>query len=292
MIAILVRRAIGENVVTDIKIVDKSLMMIFLLEECNLSCAHCVRDDEPMDPGYSLTFEQLRMCLSDCQSLKTIEWVHFSGGEPTLWRRGKLDLVDPLVEISRAGFEPGFTTNGSFIEDYDKCQDIFLRYFNQSDKRLRLYLSIDTFHGNFDAEKGRAKCLDNVTRFKRELPPEKGELLDIKVISVISKEDESLLPDEMVEHYETLGVTFVFIPLKLMGRAKALAHLCPDLSSDEPEDLGAYHRYHASRIQKGPDEISNIVLIGNDYYFPEPWRKVARLGRLPLDIIDAYSDDI
>ena len=93
-------------------IIDRTLMMIFLLETCNLSCPHCVRDDEPMDTGYRLTSRQLLECLRDCDRLETIEWVHFSGGEPTLWREGERDLVDLLVDISNAGFEPGFTTNG------------------------------------------------------------------------------------------------------------------------------------------------------------------------------------
>jgi MoaA/NifB/PqqE/SkfB family radical SAM enzyme len=107
------KRDTGHNEGMEIKIGDKSLMMIFLLEECNFSCDHCVREDEPMHPGYKLSFEQLKMCLSDCHSLQSIEWVHFSGGEPTLWTDGKRDMVDLLIEISRAGFEPGFITNGS-----------------------------------------------------------------------------------------------------------------------------------------------------------------------------------
>ena len=45
--------------------IDSTFMMIFLLEECNFSCDHCVRCDEPMAPGYTLTYEQLNTCLSD-----------------------------------------------------------------------------------------------------------------------------------------------------------------------------------------------------------------------------------
>ena len=67
-----------------IEIDDKSLMMIFLLEECNLECAHCIREDESMEPGYRLSFEQLQLCLSDCHGLESIRWVHFSAGEPAL----------------------------------------------------------------------------------------------------------------------------------------------------------------------------------------------------------------
>jgi len=93
-------------------VLDKTLIMIFLLEECNNDCPHCVRTDEPMLPGYKLYSEQLKICLEDCKKLESIEWVHFSGGEPTIWREGALGLVDLLIAISDAGFDPGFTTNG------------------------------------------------------------------------------------------------------------------------------------------------------------------------------------
>ena len=45
-----------------------------------------------MDPGYQLSFRQLQLCLSDCRGLKSITWVHFSGGEPTLWTEANRDL--------------------------------------------------------------------------------------------------------------------------------------------------------------------------------------------------------
>jgi hypothetical protein len=32
-----------------------------------------------------------------------------------------------------------------------------------------------------------------------------------------------------------------------------------------------------------------LVLIGNDYYLPDPWQKVAQLGHLPKNVINAYS---
>jgi len=279
----------------EIEIDDKSLMMIFLLEECNFTCACCVREDEPMDPDYKLSFGQLQSCLSDCRSLESICWVHFSGGEPTLWTERDRDLVDLLLEIAKAGFTPGFTTNGSFFVDYSRCQQFFGKYVDGSIMPLRVYLSIDTFHHNFDVEKGRAQSLDNVIKCKQELPPAKADLLNIAVIAVISKDFKSLLPSEMIGHYESQGIAFSFIPLIPRGKAKSLSHLCPDLSSDNPEDLGAYQRFHHKESRKKRDETKNqhradyIVLIGDDYYFADPWRKVAQLGHLPDTIIRAYS---
>jgi MoaA/NifB/PqqE/SkfB family radical SAM enzyme len=278
-----------------IEIGDKSLMLIILLEKCNFACIHCAREDEPMDLGYKLSFGQLQSCLSDCRSLDTVSWVHFSGGEPTLWREGNRDLLDLLLEISKAGFTPGFTTNGSFFTDYSKCDNFFRKYVDGSTKPLRLYFSIDTFHNNFDAKRGRARSLDNVIKCRQELPSAKEKLLEIAVIVVISRESKSLLPDEMIRHYESLGVSFGFIPLYCKGKAESFSHLCPDLSSDNPEDLGAYQRFHQKATRKKRDETKDrnradhINLIGNDYFFANPWRKVARLGHVPDEIIQAYT---
>lgn len=279
-----------------IDIHDKSLMMIILLEECNLTCAHCVREDEPMDPGYRLSFEQLQSCLSDCHSLEAIRWVHFSGGEPTLWKEGNRNLVHLLLQISEAGFTPGFTTNGSYFVDYRRCREFFEEYLSGSTMPLRLYLSIDTFHRNFAARRGRARILDNVIRCRQELPSAKADLLNINVLTVISKDPASLLPVEMVEYYESLGVTFGFVPLLLRGKTKSFSHLCPDLSSDNPDDLGAYYRFYREQDRKrqrrpgNRHEASFINLIGDDYYFDNPWRNVGQLGNLPETIIRAYSE--
>jgi MoaA/NifB/PqqE/SkfB family radical SAM enzyme len=277
----------GNDIKMEFKNIDKSMMMIFLLEECNFSCDHCAREDEPMYPGYKLSFDQLKMCLSDCQNLKTIEWVHFSGGEPTLWIDEELNLVDLLIEISNAGYEPGFTTNGSNFLDYNKCYNFFKKYHDHAKKKLRLYISIDTFHGNFDIEKGRAKSLDNVIRSKMDMFPGKEKLLKIIVLVIVSKETKSLLPNEMVEYYESQGIEFNFIPLEPKGKAKAISHLCPDLESNKPEDLGAYYPFYKKK--KGSDKKSNLILIGNDYYlydydhnieFTYRWHKIAQLGYL------------
>jgi MoaA/NifB/PqqE/SkfB family radical SAM enzyme len=279
-----------------IEIADKSLMMILLLEECNLDCAHCIREDEPMEPGYRLSLEQFRQCLADCRRLESIRWVHFTGGEPTLWAEEGSDLVDLLLEIAEAGYIPGFTSNGVFFEDYDKCRDFFARYFAGSDMPLRLYFSIDTFHGNFDRKRKRASSLDNILNCRQELAPAKADQLVITAMPTISKLAKSLLPEEMVEHYESQGIRFAFVPLIPMGKGRSFAHLCPDLTRDRPEGLGAFYRYyHNGKWEKLSEaerrqRADHINLIGDTYYFAEPWRKVGRLGDLPDEIVRAYAE--
>jgi MoaA/NifB/PqqE/SkfB family radical SAM enzyme len=290
-----------------IKINDRSFMMVFLLEECNFACPHCVREDEPMEVGYKLSFGQLRSCLGDCNTLGSVRRVHFSGGEPTLWREGDLDLVDLLHEIAASGFTPGFISNGSLFCDYGRCYDFFRRYVDSSGVSLRFYLSIDTFHGNFDPGIGRAQSLDNVLRCKGELPENKGDLIgQPHVVVTVSKDKSSLLPDGMVAYYESKGVCFSFVPLVCAGRARYMKDLCPDLGSNDPDALGAYYRFAPELTGSSPEEDPNrptadyLILIGEYYYIHESlktgldrggWRKVAGLGQLTDSILRAYCED-
>jgi MoaA/NifB/PqqE/SkfB family radical SAM enzyme len=283
---------------------NTSLMMIFLLEECNFACPHCVRSDEPMARGYRLAFRQLQSCLADCRQLQAVSWVHFSGGEPTLWEEAGRDLVDLLLAISDAGFIPGFTSNGSAFLDYDGCDRFFRRYIDASSTPLRLYLSIDTFHENFDPGTGRARSLDNVLRCRQRLPEEKAARLETNVLVTVSKELSSLLPDAMVAHYESLGANFSFVPLAFKGRAKALGDICPLPDSDDPNDLGAYARFHRKQTIDGAgqapkrEEVSNLVLIGDTYYvvregadsLTDTWLRVGHLGALPDAIVRQYAE--
>jgi MoaA/NifB/PqqE/SkfB family radical SAM enzyme len=233
--------------------------------------------------------------LADCYRLEGISWVHFTGGEPTLWREGDRTLIDLLVEISSHGFTPGFTTNGSFFEDIGKCRELLTAYAENSTTPMRLCLSIDTFHRNFDPVSRRAKSLDNIVECIGDLSSSQADLFKIRVMAVISKDNASLLQKEMIRHYELLGVSFGFAALRLGGRARSFGHLCPDLSSDAAEGLGAYHQFHRRTSAVSHSHDTNVILadfinlIGEDYYFTSPWRNVGHLGDLPSELLEAYQ---
>jgi MoaA/NifB/PqqE/SkfB family radical SAM enzyme len=281
------------------EIADTSLMMVFLLEACDFSCPHCVRPDEPMERGYRLTLRQLRACLADCRRLPAVEWVHFSGGEPTLWREGDRDLADLLRMIADAGFVPGFTTHGDALRDDDACADLLGRYLEASSTPLRLYLSIDTFHGNFDPEAGRAPALDAVLLYREGLRGA-AERLEANVLVTVSKDPASLLPVEMEAHYEARGARFIHVPLRCAGRAKELAEACP---GETPAEQGAYAPFHRERAPvreprgEGPATESSLILIGDDYHvllaeggeLRERWRTVGRLGAIPDGIARQFA---
>lgn len=274
----------------DIRIRDKYFVMVFLLEECNFSCAHCVREDEPMEIGYKLSFEQHRRFLADCLSLESVRWVEHSGGETTLWSDGDLDLTDILIAEARAGFEPGFTSNGSLFVDSATCHDFFQKYFASVAMPLRVYISIDIFHKNYDAQKGRCLSLDNILSYRDNLPAPKRGMLDIIPLTYVTRETSSVLPEEMRRHYQKRGAPFRVLPVRPVGKARSFAHLCPDLSSDSSDKLGAYYPFRPDRPRDARSDASNLVLIGENYLLPEPeWHVIGRLGDLPRAAIDAYS---
>jgi hypothetical protein len=268
---------------------DNSLLMVFLLEECNGSCRHCVREEEPMAAGYRLSQTQLRQCLADCARLESLRWVHFSGGEPTLWSDGDRNLTDALLDVARAGYVPGFTTNGSRFEDYAACRDFFQKYVAAVDVPLRTFISVDTFHRNFDVGSCSCRSLDNVLRYRDTLPGHQQALLEVHPLAVISKSPASLLPAEMLRRYESLGAPFRVVPLRPKGRARLLAEECPNLDGDTEQDLGAFYRFRPRGAEVGTAPATNLVLVGKDYYLSEPeWRVVAKLGHLPEEVVRAY----
>jgi organic radical activating enzyme len=281
-------------------------MAILLLEPCNFDCPHCCRIDEPMAPGYRLTAGQLRACLEDARALTTLTWFHFSGGEPTLWAEEDLDLVDLLLDVSEAGYDPSFTTNGSGFVNPDRCRDFFARYVENARRPLLLYMSVDTFHGNFDREKERAPSVDNVVDFRETLSPEQAALIDLRFYATLSKAPESLLPEKMIRHYESRGVTVQFAPLSPMGKGRDLTALCPNVETGTAESMGAYFPFHKpkrSRPASPPtgkerEEATVLALIGDTYYFhfyatdpgeKDRWLEIGRLGGLPPEVVKAYT---
>jgi hypothetical protein len=141
--------------------------------------------------------------------------------------------------------------------------------------------------------------------FKRHLPREEQELLPITVAATISKDFRSLLPDDMVKHYERVGVEFAFLPMRPIGKGGRLRHLCPDVESDDAEDLGAFELVSSpesrrERARKQRHKGMGLILIGDTYWDriqkdgdtePGLWRQIGRLGHLPSWIIGAYAGE-
>ncbi|MFH1229936.1 MAG: radical SAM protein [Planctomycetota bacterium] len=271
----------------------KKNVTILLLEECNFNCRNCFREDENIYPGYKLSWQDIKTILSDCQKVSLVQGISFTGGEPTLWQEDKYNLIDLLIEIAKTGFSTGFITNGSYFVNYDKCRAFFERYFAEADKPLFITVSMDTFHNNFNKRTKRASELDNLLKYKTGLPVLKQNLLKIHIEVVVSKEKTSLLPDDLISYYESMGISFKFTPLVPVGKGRALKKICPELGRNDEEGLGAFYvarHKNKPHVFQYRDRIHIFMIDGNYYLFSttNKDRIFARLGQLNDDILDDY----
>ena len=252
-------------------------MGMTLLHKCNFNCPHCgylyVSDNEDHDikPGYRMTWDQIQRLIADCNSAKNERFSFvINGGEPTLWEEGDLKFIDVLLAVAGGNINPTYNTNGSYFVDYAQCHDFFNRYSKESDTLLMTFISMDKFHDNYDRKKGRAESLDNIVRVLDEMPPEKKELHRIHVITIVSKDPDSYLPEEMKEYYGAMGITFGYFPLQPIGRAKNLMDEMPD-SKEVFKNMPP-----PPKKDKGGYPIGTLV--GENYM--HHGKKVAQLGNI------------
>lgn len=249
------------------------IMGVSLLHKCNFNCAHCGyiyvgdAEDHIIKPGYRLTWNQVLTAIQDCVSLKNSYWnVNFTGGEPTLWREDGKDFVDVLAATANGGQLPTYNTNGSYFDDYEKGHDFFRKYLDHTDVPLKTFVSMDKFHKNYDEQAGRAKSLDNIAKAIASFPQAARDLLSVHVVIIVTKDPNSSLPEEMKQHYGSMGITFGDFPMLNIGKAKNLKDQMPEFSGYPP-------------IPRGEGEGPGVlVLVGDDYYHGS--KRIGKLGRM------------
>lgn len=255
------------------------IMGISLLHKCNFSCEHCGyiyvgdAEDHIIRPGYRLTWDQVMTAISECTSLKDSYWnMNYTGGEPTLWEEDGKDLVDILIATANAGVLPTYNTNGSYFNDYDESYVFFNRYIDNADTPLKTFISMDKFHKNYDQKAGRAKSLDNLIKVLETFPDDKRSLLPTHVVIIVTKDPNSSLPEEMKNHYGSMGITFGDFPMLNIGKAKKLQDQLPEFDGYPPLP------------GKEGDGPHGLVLVGDDYYIGN-----TRTGKLG-SMMDLYPN--
>jgi MoaA/NifB/PqqE/SkfB family radical SAM enzyme len=262
------------------------LMGVALLHKCNFNCEHCGyiyigdAEDHQIRPGYKLTWDQFQTAIADCRSMEDDYWnMNFTGGETTLWEDDGKEFVDVLIETAKRGIYPSYNTNGSYFDDYGKCYDFFHKYVENTDVPLGTFISIDKFHKNYDEEKGRSKSLDNVVRVLDELPEDKRKGLRTNVVTIVTKDPNSGLPEEMISHYSALGIGLGRgFPMMAIGKAKDLVDQLPP-----PPDFTKMRRMRENEADERPRR-RGVSLVGDDYY--QGPNIVGKLGHLR----DLYPD--
>lgn len=255
---------------------------VTLLHKCNFNCSHCGylyaadSDDHEIKPGYRLSWEQIKTLLVDCGSVKEATWSFvMNGGEPTLWEEGAKKFIDVLLATQQAGIFPTYNTNGSYFIELDQTRAFFNQYADSADLPLMTAVSMDKFHDNYDRARGRADSLDNITRVLAEMTEDKRAKHRVHVITIVSKDPNSRLPEEMKAYYGEKGITFGDFPLLPVGKAKLLEDELPD-----PKDV-----FGNNPPSRDKSKFPIATLIGNSYM--KGSQEFAKLGYLK----DAFSRD-
>ena len=123
-------------------------------------------------------------------------------------------------------------------------QDMVKRYLGkyvESGNKIKIYLTIDNFHGNYDVQTMRSKILDNLLSYMQEYKA----LIDLYVQSTFCTDDKHNLPQEFIRYYTDKGVKFMVNPLLPWGKGMKFKNIVPTLQvgSVDKSTLGAYKNY-------------------------------------------------
>ncbi|MBO4543046.1 MAG: radical SAM protein [Bacteroidales bacterium] len=98
--------------------------IIFITDECNLSCTHCViyNHCKPVHKSYSTIEKELRQSYR-----QGARFVDFEGGEPTLWRDNNLN-INHLIDLAKqiGFFSCTITTNAQNDFSWVKADSIWV----------------------------------------------------------------------------------------------------------------------------------------------------------------------
>lgn len=92
-----------------------------LTETCHGACKYCYMDSKPTDPHASDICKKTLEYFGSLSLNQRPFQVALGGGEPTLHP----EFCDVLKTFHDLGITPNYTTNGMFIENWGKAQDIF-----------------------------------------------------------------------------------------------------------------------------------------------------------------------
>ncbi len=112
---------------------------LLLTYQCNFECDHCFVWGSPWQSG-TMTLQDIRRILRQANSLGTVEWIYFEGGEPFLYYP---ILLKGVEEATRQGYQVGIVTNSYWATDVNDAFE-WLRPFAGLIRDLSI--SSDLYH--------------------------------------------------------------------------------------------------------------------------------------------------
>jgi hypothetical protein len=206
-----------------------------LTDMCNKECGACLRDTE--HPPHRLRYGDVEAYVDDLRRLSRVYRTRYqfcTGGEPTLWKDGSLDIVDVLVALHRSGLVDTLSmpTNGKVLEDVHVARDIVQRLSRRIDTPIAIGISIGKHQDNLLSEGCRA--LDNLLT----VCTEPGiQTVAIALVTLSNDDDTSTRLSSLYPK-----VFQRVTPLAPLGRASSMTQKCPSvrLSGYDKSSVGSY----------------------------------------------------
>ena len=222
--------------------------MIFLTlpltTACNNNCSYCQRPPiaKKNHSYHSMSFSEITHVLSDAKkfskSYDEIE-IKLTGGESTLWNEGSKDIKDVMFACIDHDLPFSLVSNGIYFSNKKKADFFFKHYFAKTNTKLSIFITVDSWHNNFNPTNNTCPALDNIISIEKILFPKQ---ISLTVQSTFSKQNTPNLSYNFIEKYQQLGVNFMINPFLPWGMGRNMSDLSPtlDLSNVNKKTLGAY----------------------------------------------------
>lgn len=251
------RKAVSEPVFTEL------YPALQITDSCNKQCRGCLRSANTSE--YRLSDSQFSAYLDDLRRLgesALLKYQFVTGGEPTIWKSGNIDIVDALISLFELNLIETISmpTNGKRFEDLNYTRDFFKRLSKRIDRKAIVGISISEYQENL-GETGYV-AMDNLLRVSRE----PGMKVFPVILVTMSADDD--IDMRLQKIYP--GVPQRVVALAPLGDAEGLDELCPSLPLHgcDKKSLGTFLPYFRKEIveklkisEKDFDAFPNSSLI-------------------------------
>jgi len=225
-----------------------------ITDGCNKQCKGCLRSANTS--SYKMESSEFDKYIEDLKRLgesALLKYQFVTGGEPTIWKSGEMDIVDALASLFELNLISTISmpTNGKNFEDLNYTREFFKRLSSRISRKAVVGISISEYQQNL-GEAGYI-AMDNLLKVSNEP--------GMKVIPVIlvtmSSDDDT---DKRLKKIYP-GILQRVVPLAPLGDASDMEELCPSLSlsGSNKKSLGTFLPY----LKK--DVVQKLGISENDF---------------------------
>ncbi len=218
---------------------------ISLTDLCNFRCVYC-NPDALRTKKKTVSFEQVKLILEAAYE-NEINRVHWTGGEPTLFRDGDHNIVDVVNYAKQLGYcDQVMTTNGSIF--YKIATDLCLAGLN------RVNVSIDSLYENRNKDVTGRSFLKQTKSSLEEAVKKFKEDTKMNVVAMRDTIPELLSMVEYADHLMNLPYAKGKVVIKLI-------EICPN-NPAQLQEKGErfFFEQHVGRdeLMKAADRIGSL----------------------------------